>query len=109
VGAPILSADATLQCPHGGKVSIASTNTRVNVGAAATTVADTFSIAGCSFTVGPKPQPCVRVQWTQPATRVRVNHQPVILSNSSGVCLSAESIPQGPPTVVTTQARVSAV
>jgi len=108
VGAPIVGADATLRCPHGGQISIASTNTRVMVGAAATTVSDTFAIAGCTFTVGTKAQPCVRVQWTQPATRVLVNHQPVILRNSGGVCLSAEGIPQGPPTVITTQPRVSA-
>jgi hypothetical protein len=41
-----------------------------------------------------------------PATRVFVNGQPVILQTSTGLCQSAEQIPQGPPTIVATQPRV---
>jgi len=37
---------------------------------------------------------------------VRVGGQPVILQNSTGLCQSAEQIPQGPPNVVMTQMRV---
>jgi hypothetical protein len=105
----IVTVGATAMCPHGGQVSIASSNTRVMLGGqAATTLSDTYSIAGCAFAVGPKPQPCVRVQWLVPALRVQVNKQPVILHNSVGLCLSAEQIPQGPPNVVATQLRVKA-
>ena len=66
---------------------------------------DTFLVSGCPFTVGPKPQPCVTVQWTSAATRVGGEHQ-VLLQDSAGTCLSVERIPAGPPTVVTTQTRV---
>jgi len=103
----IVNVGATAMCPHGGQVSIVSSNTRVMLGGQpAATFADTFVIAGCAFTVGPKPQPCVKVQWLVPAARVLVNKQPVILQNSTGLCLSAEQIPQGPPNVVVTQLRV---
>jgi len=95
-------------CPHAGPVQTISSNTRVLVsGMPVATMADTFLVAGCAFTVPPgKPQPCVKVQWLVPATRVLVNGQPPILQTSVGLCLSAEQIPQGPPTVVVNQTRV---
>ena len=110
---PALHVSATISCPHGASVSAVSSNTRVKVsGMAVTTVSDTFTISGCPFQVpaGPstKPQPCLRVQWTVPATRVTVVGQPVLLSTSSGLCLTAESIPQGAPLVTNTQTRVTA-
>jgi hypothetical protein len=90
-------------------VSIVSENARVMAGGQpAALVSDTYTIAGCTFMVGTKPQPCVRVQWLVPAMRTVVNKKAVILSDSSGVCLSAEQIPQGPPRVVATQVRVKA-
>jgi hypothetical protein len=70
------------------------------------TMGDTFLVAGCAFTVPPsKPQPCVKVQWLVPATRVRVGGQFAILQSSSGLCQSAEQIPGGPPSVTVTQLR----
>ena len=70
------------------------------------TLADTSLVAGCAFTVGPKPQPCIKVQWLTPAVRVTVGGQPALLQTSPGLCQSAEQIPQGPPTVVAGQVRV---
>ncbi len=99
---------ATAMCPHAGQVSTVTSNTRVLVGGQpVATFADTYPIAGCPFVVpGPKPQPCVKVQWLVPAARVMVTGQPAILQTSTGLCLSAEQIPQGPPNVVVTQVRV---
>lgn len=108
---PLYHVAATAICPHGGQVSVISSNTRVLVGGMpVATMGDQFLVAGCPFTVpagpAPKPQPCVRVQWIVPATRVLVNGQPAILQASTGLCLSVEGIPGGPPTVVATQPRV---
>lgn len=104
---PIFHVGATAICPHGGQVQTISSNARVLVGGMpAATMADTYLVAGCAFAVGPKPQPCVRVQWIVPAVRVLVMGQPVILQTSTGLCLSAEQIPQGPPAVLVTQPRV---
>lgn len=99
---------ATALCPHGGQVSVVPSSPRVLVGGQpVATMADTYPIAGCAFTVpGPKPQPCVTVRWLVPATRVLVGGQPAILQTSTGLCQSAEQIPQGPPNVVVTQIRV---
>lgn len=101
---------ASAICPHGGQITVISSNARVLVGGMpAATLADTCVVAGCAFTVPPgKPQPCVKVQWLVPALRVLVNGQPVILQTSTGLCLSAEQIPQGPPAIVATQPRVIA-
>src|SRR5215203_4617291 len=100
---------ASAICPHGGQVSTIPTNTRVLVsGQPVATLGDTYPVAGCVFTVpGPKPQPCVKVQWLVPAARVLVNGQPAILQTSTGICQSVEQIPQGPPTVIATQMRVA--
>jgi hypothetical protein len=99
---------ASINCTHAAPVTITSTNTRVLVsGMAVATLADMFLVVGCPFTLpGPKPQPCVKVQWMTPATRVFVNGQPVILQASAGLCQSAEQIPQGPPIIAATQMRV---
>jgi uncharacterized Zn-binding protein involved in type VI secretion len=104
----LLHVGASAICPHGGQVSVISSNARVLVnGLPVATLADVYPIAGCAFTVpGPKPQPCVTVQWLTPATRLLVNGQPPILQSSAGLCQSAEQIPQGPPTVIATQTRV---
>ena len=111
MGSPFIQVGATLMCPHGGSVSIVSSNTKVMATGALSTVSDTFTIAGCPFQipVGPamKPQPCIKVQWVVTALRVTVNKQPAVLQSSTGLCLSAEQIPQGPPTVVLTQLRAS--
>lgn len=106
----LFHAGASAICPHGGQVSVIPSNTRVLVGGQpVATLGDSFLVAGCAFTVGPKPQPCLKVQWLVPATRVLVNGQPAILQTSVGLCQSAEQIPQGPPTVIATQPRVMAM
>ena len=95
-------------CPHGGSLSIISTNVRVTAaGQALATIGDQFMIAGCAFTIPPgKPQPCLKVQWLMPAVRVTIGGQAAILQTSSGLCLTAEQIPQGPPTITVAQTRV---
>lgn len=106
MGAPLFHVGAQAMCPHGGQVSTAPGSPRVTVGGQpVATMADNYLVAGCAFMVGTKPQPCVKVQWLVPATRVMVGGQPVLLQSSSGLCQSAEQIPAGPPSVVMTQMR----
>jgi hypothetical protein len=105
---PLLHLAAVMTCPHtAGQVKAASSNTRVLAGGSPVlTLADTFTIAGCPFTVpGPKAQPCMRVQWSTPATRVTVNGSPALLQTSTGTCLSADSIPAGPPVISVNQTQ----
>lgn len=106
-----LHVGAQMLCPHGGSASAATSSQRVKVmGQYVVTQSSMFTIAGCPFQVpaGPamKSQPCTSIQWLVPATRVRVEGQFVLLKTSTGLCLSAEQIPGGPPNVVTQQMRV---
>lgn len=105
---PLYHVGASAICPHGGQVTTISSNVRVLVsGMPVATVADVGLVAGCVFTVPPsKPQPCVKVQWTVPAARILINGQPALVQTSIGLCQSAEQIPQGPATIVSTQPRV---
>lgn len=110
MSAGVYHVNAPTLCPHGGTASTTSTNTRVKVGGMyVATLSDVTTVAGCPFTIPgspPKPQPCVKVQWLVPALRVKVMGNPALLQTSSGLCLSAEQIPQGSPNVVSTQIRV---
>jgi hypothetical protein len=107
---PMFHVGGSAICPHGGQVTVVPGSPRVLLsGMPAATIADTFPIVGCVFTVPPgKPQPCIRVQWLVPAARVLINGSPAILQISTGLCLSPEQAPQGPPTIVATQTRVIA-
>lgn len=100
---------ASAACPHAAPVTTVSSNGRVLVsGMPVATIADTYLIAGCPFTLPPpQPSPCIKVQWLVPAVRVLVNGQPVILQTSTGLCLSPAQLPQGPPIVQATQTRVA--
>ena len=107
----IVTLSASTICAHGAPASAAPGNARVRAGGSpVATLGDVFTVSGCPFQIpvgpGTKPQPCVTLRWIAPAVRVRAGGQPVVLQTSSAICLSAEQIPQGPPTVVSTQVRV---
>jgi hypothetical protein len=96
-------------CTHGIPASVVPTNARVMVGGqSVTTMSDPYLIAGCPFTVPSGPMPCVRIQWLTPALRVLVNGVPPLLQSSTGLCISAQQTPNGPPTVPVNQPRVVA-
>lgn len=104
---PLLHVGMTAICPHGGQISAIPSNVRVTVsGQNVVTVADTFPIAGCTFAPA-APHPCVLTKWIVPATRVSVLGQPVLLDTSIGLCQAADQTPQGPPSVIATQLRVT--
>jgi len=105
-----LNVNASLQCPHGGSVSISSSNQRAKADSASiATQPDTTTVSGCPFqkpagstTV---PSPCVRVQWIVADLRVKANSTPALSKSAVGLCFSAESIPQGPVSIVNTQSK----
>jgi hypothetical protein len=106
---PVYHVAAAAICPHGGQVTEVPSSPRVLVsGQPVATMADRYLVAGCVFNVSGKPQPCVRVQWLVPAARVLVNGAPVLVQTSTGLCLSPDAIPNGPPIILATQPRVIA-
>jgi hypothetical protein len=108
VAAGILDLGSTIQCPHGGQATVTPGNPRVAVGGNLALLAtDVMTIAGCTFTVGPSPVPCVTIQWSAPALAASVSKTPVLLETSVGVCLNAASAPQGLATINGIQTDVS--
>lgn len=106
---PALTPAATILCPHGGRATIMPAAPRVLAGGQPVAVlADPTLVAGCAFTVGPKPQPCVKVTWLAGALRVLAGGQAVLVQSATGLCQSAEQIPQGPPVIAAAQTRVMA-
>ncbi|HET7429870.1 MAG TPA: hypothetical protein VFJ89_00040 [Nocardioides sp.] len=106
---PVLHATATASCPHGGVLTIVPAAPRVLLsGLPLAVLSDQGLVAGCAFTVGPKPQPCLTTRWLVAATRVTSGGQPVLINPSVALCLSAEQIPGGPPIVSASQTRVVA-
>jgi len=106
---PAVHLGAVTICPHGGQITAITANSRVLVsGVPAVTQTDTYLVAGCVFTIGTKPQPCITARWLAVSTRVTILGQPVVIQGGTGLCFSAEQAPQGPPTVLSTQPRVVA-
>ncbi len=105
--AAILQMGCTIQCPHGGTVSVVPSNQKVKLDSMAALLEnDTFTIAGCPFMMGSSPHPCVTIQWVAPATRVKVNGTAVLLESSVGLCKAADQMIQGPAIVSGVQTRV---
>lgn len=104
----LLTVSSVLQCPHGGMVSATCSNTRARAGGDyILRVSDTFTIAGCAFTLpGGVPHPCVTVQWVVTALRSTVMQDKVLTSDSVGLCQAADQAPQGPVLISSTQPRV---
>lgn len=111
----LLHVNASVQCPHQGQGTTTPVQTRVMVGGQpVATSASLTTVAACVFTLpNGKPQPCVKVQWQSPATRVQVMGTPALVQASPGtglgICQSAEQIPQGPPMVTSMQLRVRGI
>ncbi|HET8835195.1 MAG TPA: hypothetical protein VFN08_10715 [Gemmatimonadales bacterium] len=97
----LLTVASVLQCPHGAPVLISTPRSAPTAsGAVIVTIADTFSIAGCPFTLpGPVPSPCVRVQWVAPNPLTSISSVPSLTAQSVGLCLAASGLPQGPVSV----------
>ncbi|WP_394437054.1 hypothetical protein [Streptomyces sp. SGAir0957] len=102
----VLHANATVTCPHGAPATAQSAQSRVVVdGRFASVTADLYTVTGCPFTVGNKPQPCTTIRWQGPSSRIRAGGSPVLLQSSTGTGHSAEQVPQGDATVSLVQQR----
>jgi hypothetical protein len=103
-----LTTSSQMSCPHAGTVNSISSNTKVDAGATVLRSTDTFTISNCTFTLpGPKPSPCLKVQWLIGDIKVTVAGSPALSTDSLGLCLSADMIPQGMVNITSTQTRVS--
>ncbi len=106
--AGLLNTSSMMQCPHGGMVNVISSDTKVQ--AASSFVlrsSDTFTIAGCPFTLGTTPHPCVQVQWAQTSLKSQAVGDFTLTEESVGLCVAADLAVQGTVLINFTQSQVS--
>lgn len=104
----ILTTASQVTCFHGGKATLTTANTQLKIGnAPALLESDVHAVSGCTFTLpGPKPSPCVRIEWTAGAVMNKSNGTKVLLQSSVGKCISDTGLTQGVAIVVQAQTKV---
>ena len=106
--AGLLNSSSLLMCPHGGTVTIVTSNGRVMAGGDfAVRSSDTFIVAGCPFILGLVPHPCVQVRWVQPAARSQALGDFTLTEESVGLCVAADQAVQGTVLIQFTQPQVA--
>lgn len=106
--ANLLNASSMMMCPHGGMVTVITSNTQVMAaGDPCILATDTYLVAGCPFVVGIVPHPCVQVQWVQPDSASQVNGSFTLSEASVGLCIAADAAVQGVVLIQMTQPSVS--
>jgi hypothetical protein len=95
---------------HGGRAILITSNAKMMVDNAFSLLeSDVHSVAGCSFTLpGPKPSPCVRIEWSAGAALCKSSETKVLVRTSVGKCLSAEGATQGMAIISQTQVKTTA-
>jgi hypothetical protein len=104
----LLTTSSVLMCPHGGSVTATSSNTHAEAGDFLVRPSDTFTIAGCAFTLpSGNPHPCMTVQWVKSALRCKAGGGFMLSQDSTGLCLAADQVPHGTVLIHSTQTRAS--
>ena len=107
MGSANLTTASQIQCPHGGQATLTTANANAKAaGSAMLLETDIHIVSGCSFCIGPNPSPCVQIQWSAGATKVKAGGTAVLTSSSVGKCYSAANAPQGVAMVANTQSQV---
>lgn len=104
----VLTMESRIQCPHGGQALLFTSDERVMAASPALIETDVHVVVGCPFVVGLVYMPCVTIEWSAGASRVKAMGEAVLTPTSIGKCLNVSSAPQGLALVVSTQEAVSA-
>lgn len=104
---PILTTSARILCPHGGQAVLRTDNDTTRAGTDMLLETDVHDVYGCSFTVGPKYQPCTKIEWSAGADALTVRGTKVLVTSSVGTC-KHEKVVQGFALIVSTQMKASA-
>ena len=104
----LLNDSASMMCPHGGTVSIITSNTKTKGGGGFLALAnDTFTIAGCAFNLAGSPHPCTTVNWVVTDLQSRVSGAATLNEQSVGLCAAADQAVQGTVLIQSTQQKVA--
>jgi len=105
---PALTTAASVQCPHGGRAILATTNTCSLGGSPMLLESDVHPIVGCTFWAGPKYSPCLTIEWSAGASALTIGGTKVLIKSSVGKCKNDGGAVQGMALVASTQQPVSA-
>jgi hypothetical protein len=105
----VLTTGSQVKCPHGGSAILSTANARVRGRTGYVLLeTDIHPVAGCAFTIGTKPSPCVRIEWQAGAAQASVGRRSPLVESSVGTCYSPESAPQGVALIVSPEPKASA-
>jgi hypothetical protein len=106
----VLTTTSQVKCTHGGTAILTTTNVMLKIdGAPALLETDIHPVIGCPFTVGLKPQPCIRIEWSAGATMCKSSGTNILVQSSIGKCISAEGAIQGIAIIAQTQMKAKAI
>jgi hypothetical protein len=104
---PVLTTNSIIKCPHGGTAHLTTTNTVFSIqGSAALLETDVHTIHNCS--PGASIAPCVKITWSNGATKLSVGGTPVLLETSTGRCYNHLNQFRGNAVITQTQTKVKA-
>jgi hypothetical protein len=105
----LLTVNDLMMCPHGGSVSLSSTQAKLKADSAFVLLSsDVFVVAGCAFAVPAGPHPCMTVEWQNPSLKCKAGSEAVLTTASIGLCKAGDQAPQGTVIIQKTQMKVSA-
>ena len=104
---PTLTTTSSVQCPHGGRAVLATSNTTTSAGAAMLLESDVHTVVGCPFYNGGSYSPCLTVEWAAGASALRIGGTKVLLKTSVGTCKNGAGAIQGTAIVTATQTPVA--
>lgn len=86
----VVTVGSTVMCPHGGTVTLKSTQTKLTVGGQAVLLATDImasAISGCTVVASTNTAPCLAVAslLMGMATKLTVSNQPVLLDSAQGL------------------------
>lgn len=103
-----LTTTSSVQCPHGGRALLLTSNTCSLAGASMLLESDVHSVVGCSFFAGQKYSPCLTIEWSAGASALTISGTKVLVRSSVGKCKNDSGVVQGSAIVASTQTPVSA-
>jgi hypothetical protein len=92
----VLTDQTDVKCIHQATAKVVSKDTKVSAQNGHVLVAsDVHQVVGCPFMKGTTPSPCVTIQWSNEAQKVKVNGEGVLTNQSIGQCIAADQSKQG--------------
>ena len=104
----VLTTTSSIQCPHGGRAILSTSDTTTSARAPMLLETDIHTVAGCSFYQGTNYSPCVTIAWSAGAGAVTVGGTKVLVKSSIGQCKNAGGVVQGVAIIASTQTAVTA-